>query len=89
MTHQDQIFEDSNHHTNVQDLFTYMKKDEITEDRIITSCTLNMENVKTVSAEDIFKVNSYWKDRDLLYSTVKTYAALTGWKPTLTHKIYI
>ena len=24
-----------------------------------------------------------------MYNTTKTYAALTGWKPTLTHKIYI
>ena len=71
MTIPDEISEQSNHCTNVQGLFTYTKRDEVTEERIITSCKLNLENVKTVSAENIFKVNSYWKDRDLLYSTVK------------------
>ena len=29
------------------------------------------------------------RDRSLLYSIVQAYAAVTGWKPTLLHSIYI
>ena len=50
---------------------------------------MTRENFKIVTVKEIFPVNSWWNDRDLLYNTIKTYAALTGWKPTLTHKIYI
>ena len=70
-------------------VFTFEQNDDSTLPRIISSCRLNLETIKTITADNVFKVNAYWKDRDLLYSTVKTYAALSGWKPTLTHKIYM
>ena len=71
-------------------IFSFLQTDDHDGDqRIISSCRLNSENFRTVTIEQIFSVNSLWKDRELLYNTVKTYAALTGWKPTLTHKIYI
>ena len=52
---------------------------------------MTIENLKkTVTAEEIiFRVDSCWKDRELLYNSIKTYAALAGWKPTLTHNTYI
>ena len=75
--------------SDLDSVFTFEQNDDSTLPRIISSCSLNLENIKTITADNIFKVNSYWKDRDLLYSTVKTYAALSGWKPTLTHKIYM
>ena len=39
--------------------------------------------------EYIFKVESKWKDRSLLYSTAQAYTAVTGWKQNLSHSIYI
>ncbi len=63
--------------------FTFVISNELTGQRIISACRLNLENVQTITAHDIFRLNSYWKNRDLLYNLVKTYAALTGWKPTL------
>ena len=70
-------------------IFTFLRKDDITDQRITSSCRLILNNIKTLSVDEIFRVNSYRKYRDLLYNTVKTYAALTGWKPTQTHKMYI
>ena len=52
---------------------------------LILSCCLDDINLDDVSSEVIFPLNSKWKDRSLLYSTVQAYAALTGWKPTLSH----
>ena len=49
-----------------EQLFTFVKDDDLREQRIISTCRLNLENIKTVTTDDIFKVNSYWKDRDLL-----------------------
>ena len=46
-------------------------------------------NFDEISAEDIFPIESKWKDRSLLYSTIQAYAAATGWKATLSHSIYI
>ena len=56
----------------------------------IPSCNFVEGNVEQINPEDIFRVESNWKDRSLLiYSTVQAYAAATGWKPTLSHSIYI
>ena len=46
-------------------------------------------NFDEISAEDIFPIESKWKDRSLLYSTIQAYAATTGLKATLSHSIYI
>ena len=70
-------------------IFSFLPCDDDADPRIISSCRLTVENFKTITAEEIFRVDSCWKDRELLYNTIKIYAALTGWKPTLTHKIYI
>ena len=70
-------------------IFSYLPTDDDAYPRIIASCRLTLDNFKTITTEEIFRVDSCWKDRELLYNTTKTYAALTGWKPTLLHKIYI
>ncbi len=36
-----------------------------------------------VSANILFPINSIWKDRSLLFDTVKIYSARTGWKACL------
>ena len=36
-----------------------------------------------VRNHEIFHEGSTWADLKLLYKTIKAYAALTGWKPTL------
>ena len=59
------------------------------DDNLITSCNFENTNINDIDPVDIFKVESKWKDRSLLYSTVQAYAAATGWKPTLSHFIYI
>ena len=70
-------------------IFLFLWTDEDNNQRIISSYRLTRENFKTVTVDEIFPVNSCWNDRELLYNTIKTYATLTGWKPILTHKIYI
>ena len=62
-------------------IFAYDSNDP----ELILSCCLDDINLDDVSSEVIFPLNSKWKDRSLLYSTVQAYAALTGWKPTLSH----
>ena len=59
------------------------------DDTLITSCCFDNVETDELDPENIFKVESKWKDRSLLYSTVQAYAAATGWKPTLSHSIYI
>lgn len=66
-------------------MFSY---DEVETDKII-SCTLDDVDLEHIPPEDIFQVESKWKDRSLLYSTIQAYAAATGWKATLSHSIYI
>jgi len=56
--------------------------DEDDPDTII-SCSFEGINVSDLDSHDIFKQESKWADRELLYETVKAYSALTGWKPTL------
>lgn len=52
---------------------------------LITSCTFDNVDIKSLSPEKIFPLGSKWKDRSLLHSTVHSYAALTGWKPAVSH----
>ena len=40
-------------------VFTFEQNDDSTLPRIISSCRLNLENIKTITADNIFKVNSY------------------------------
>ena len=56
---------------------------------IIMSCSFEGVNISEVDPNDIFQEGSTWADRKLLYETVKAYAALTGWKPTLDSRICI
>ena len=60
-------------------MFSY---DESNSD-VITSCHFDDINVTDLDPNEIFRVDSTWADRKLLYETIKAYAALTGWKPTL------
>ena len=57
------------------------------DDTLITSCSFGGTDIDEIDPENIFKVESKWKDQSLLYSTVQAYAAATGWKPSLS--IYI
>ena len=66
-------------------MFTYDPDD----DEKIILCVFDDVNSNEMSANDIFKVGSKWKNRSLLYSTIQAYAAATGWKATLSHSIYI
>ena len=66
-------------------MFSY---DENETDKII-SCSFDNVNFEDITAQDIFKVESKWKDRSLLYSIIQAYVAATGWKATLSHSIYI
>jgi len=56
-------------------------------DTIIGCHSESLKSIK--NSDEIFKEGQIWKDRNLLYSTVKIHAALTGWKPTLKNKCYI
>ena len=55
---------------------------------IIIGCDSSAFNSSSI-ATDIFKEGQIWKDRALLYSTVKVFAGLTGWKPCIKSKFYI
>ena len=55
----------------------------------IISCVFDDVNFDERSAADIFQLESKWKDRSRLYSTIQAYAAATGWKAILSHSIYI
>ena len=66
-------------------MFTYDSDD----DEKIVSCVLDDVDFDEISAEDIFPIESKWKDRSLLHSTIQAYAAATSWKNTLSHSIYI
>ena len=50
---------------------------------------VNCIDVDKIEPENSFEVESKWKDESLLFSTVQAYTASTGWKPTLSHSIYI
>ena len=56
---------------------------------LITACSFENINVSDLDPHEIFQEGSTWTDRKLLYETVKTYAALSGWKPTLESKTCI
>ena len=60
-------------------MFSY---DESNSD-VIISCHFDGINVADLDPNEIFREDSTWADRKLLYETIKVYAALTGWKPTL------
>ena len=66
-------------------IFSYNPNDE----SVIDSCVFENSELKSISVEDIFTVESKWKDWNLLYITVQAYAAAPGWKATLSHSIYI
>ena len=66
-------------------IFSYDPNDE----SVIESCILDHCDLNSTSAEDIFPVESNWKDQKLLYTTVQAYAVATGWKAALSHSIYI
>ena len=43
----------------------------------------NVPDMKVVDASEIFKISLKWKDKILVYDTVKKYAAKTGCKSTI------
>ncbi len=52
--------------------------------------TGDSKSIKSVNNPvQIFQRGQVWKDRHLLYSTVKVHTALTVWKPTTKGKTYI
>ena len=60
-------------------MFSY---DENNSD-VIISCNFGGINIADLDTNEIFREDSTWADCQLLYETIKAYAALTGWKPTL------
>ena len=56
---------------------------------ILSSSFVHIENVNNLDPETIFPVGSVWTDRELLYSTIKTYSARIGWKPCIVQSSYI
>ena len=59
------------------------------DDNLIVACNFDKRNIHGIDPEEIFKVESKWRDRTLLYSTVQACAAAIDWKPTVSHSIYI
>ena len=47
-------------------IFSYLRTDDDAYPRIIASCRLTLENFKTITAEEIFRVDSCWKDHTVL-----------------------
>ena len=45
---------------------------------IILSCSFEGVNISDLDPHEIFQEGSTWADRNLLYDTIKAYAALTG-----------
>ena len=60
-------------------MFSY---DESNPD-IIVACDLEGVNLAEVDPHVLFREGSTWADRRLLYETIKAYAVVSGWKPTL------
>ena len=50
---------------------------------LITACNYEGVNIADLDPHEIFHEGPTWADRKLLYETIKAYAALSGWKPTL------
>ena len=50
---------------------------------IISGYNLEDTKIDDIDPHKLFREGSTWADRNLLYETVKAYAALPGWKPTL------
>ena len=59
------------------------------DDTLITSCSFGGTDIDEIDPENIFKVESKWKDQSLLYSTVQAYVVATSWKLFLSHSVYI
>ena len=59
------------------------------DDTLITSCSFGGTDIDEIDPENIFKVESKWKDQSLLYSIVQADAAKTDWELTLSNTIYI
>ena len=51
--------------------------------KLIIACNFEGINIANIDPNEIFYEGSTWVDRKLLYETIKAYAALSGWKPTL------
>ena len=66
-------------------MFSY---DESNSD-VIISCHFDGLNVADLDPNEVFREGSTWADRKLLYETIKAYAAITGWKPTLESRTVI
>ena len=55
-------------------MFSYDADDDI----LITSCSFDDVDIDEIDPQTIFKVESKWRDRSLLYSTVQAYTVATG-----------
>ena len=44
-------------------IFSYLPTDDDAYPRIIASCRLTLDNFKTITTEEIFRIDSCWKDR--------------------------
>ena len=54
------------------------------DDRTTLACSfINVPAMKVVDASETFEMGRQWKDKRLVYDTVKTYAPKTGWKSTI------
>ena len=54
------------------------------DDGTILSCYfINVSDMKLVDASEIFEMGRQWKDKRLVFDTVKTYAAKIVWKATI------
>ena len=51
--------------------------------KLIIACNFEGINIANIDPNKIFHEGSTWADCKLLYETIKVYAALAGWKPTL------
>ena len=60
-------------------MFSY---DEHNSD-VIIACNLVGINITELDPYELFCEGTTWADHKLLYETIKAYAALSGWKPTL------
>ena len=60
-------------------MFSY---DENNSD-IIIGCNVEDTNIADIDPNKLFRIGLIWANRKLLYETVKAYASLSGWEPTL------
>ena len=52
------------------------------QDGTIVACPLFHLSISGVNAAEVFNMESRWKDEKLIYNTVRTFAARSGWKAT-------